>query len=282
MSPLVVRRSQRLPADEGLLQRPAQPADPTLRSPAMVVDADSGEPALVTVPFPGHLAEYRNALRAWPMETTVRSGGIRNISRVFGYASRNPLMQRNCCRACAGAALAPFEHGVICRAAGVLAARLRAVAPDRAERDAALVQSAVLSDWLVHPDAWWTSGVVNRSSPLPYHRDRNNFDAWSAMVVVRRKLRGGHLHVPEYDLVVDCRDGDVVYFNGSDLIHGVTPMSRMASDGYRFSAVYYPVAKMAKCLPPAEEMARGRAARSAKEDDMVARHLATGALSSPL
>lgn len=270
--------AHRQPADETLLQQPAPNLEPDVRSPALLHDAETGELVLITVPFPGNLATYRQALMGWPMDTTVRSGGIRNISRVFGYSARMPLMQRNCCRICQGAQEAPREHSIICSAAGDLAHQLTELNPERAERDRELVRGQVLDDWIVHSDAWWTSGVVNRSSPLPYHRDRNNFDAWSAMVVVRRSVRGGHLHVPEYDVTIDCRDGDVVYFNGNDLMHGVTPMTRTAKTGYRLSAVYYPVRKMKHCLPYQEELARGRASRTAKEDDLVVRQRGTGAL----
>lgn len=271
----------RVAAEPSLLQRGAPSAAPTVRSPALVTDAETGAPVLVTVRFPGDLSAYRWALLSYPMDTTVRAGGIRNISRVFGYTARQPLMQRNSCRACNGASLAPEVHGAICGAADPLADHLETLVPERVAADRALVHAAVHGDWLLGESAWWTSGVVNRTSPLPYHYDKNNFPAWSAMVVIRRAVRGGHLHVPEYDLVVDCRDGDVVYFNGSDLMHGVTPMRRIERSGYRLSAVYYPVAKMAKCASFSEELARGRVARSAKEDDMVARHRESGALSSP-
>lgn len=270
--------AHRQPTDESLLYQAVPERAPDVRSPAIVHDATSGRPVIVTVPYPDDLGAYRRAILGYPMDSTVRAGGVRNVSRVFGYSARMPLMQRNCCRLCSGGTDAPEPHGVICQAAGILARRLASAVPDIAAQNRDLVRSRVLPDWILHPDAWWTSGVVNRTSPLPYHRDRNNLKAWSAMVVLRRGVKGGHLHVPEYDLTIECRDGDVVYFGGYELIHGVTPMVRAKSDGYRFSAVYYPVAKMANCLAPAEEMERGRAARSAREDDLLVRQRSTGTL----
>lgn len=267
-----VHVAARQPATETLLREPVPRLAPTVTSPALVTDVETGDVVLVTLPYEASapaLDAYRRALLAYPMESTMRSGGIRNASRVFGYSSRSPLLKRNGCRLCHGASEAPEAHRTIVDASGWLAGRLGGVVPERATKDLNLVRSMVLPEWIMHPDAWWTSGVVNRTSPLPYHRDRNNFAAWSAMVVVRRGVRGGHLHVPEYDMVVECRDGDVVWFNGNDLIHGVTPMTKVLRDGYRISAVYYPVAKMRHCLTYAEEIERGRLSRTAAEDDMM-------------
>lgn len=273
--------AERRPADDSLLRTgaPDLPADVT--APARVVNANTGETVIIVARYPGDLAAYRRAVLGYPMNTTVRAGGIRNRSRVFGFLARSMLMQRNSCRLCSGGLDAPEPHAAICDAAGALAGQLAALNPERAERDRRLVTAAVLADWLIHPEAWWTSGVVNRSSPLPYHRDGNNFDAWSAMVVLRRGVRGGHLHVPEYGVTLECRDGDVVYFNGNDLLHGVTPLRKVDRSGYRYSVVYYPVAKMAGCLPYAEELERGRTARSAGEDDQLHRQRVKGQLASP-
>ena len=274
--------ARRRPVDaDALLRTGAPPADPNVHAPALVRDAESGEPVLLTVPYGGDVAAYRRAALTYTTGrglTVARAGGIRNIARVFGYMGRNPTMRRQGCRACAGATEAPAEHAVIAGAAATLAAQLRAVLPERAAADAVLVQEAVKPDWLMSPDAWWSSGVVNRTSPMAYHRDGNNFRAWSAMVVVRRMVRGGHLHVPEYDLVVNCRDGDVVYFAGWDLIHGVTAMQRLQHDGYRVSAVYYPVRSMERCLPFAAELDYARGSRTEIEHGLVERQRALGTM----
>lgn len=119
-------------------------------------------------------------------------------------------------------------------------------------------------------DSHWTSGVLNRTSGLAYHTDRNNFPGtWSAMVCVRRGIRGGHLRLPAYDLVVPCSDGQVVYFPGSTILHGVTPFTRAGDDAYRFTAVYYAVSGMRHCLPATVELLRARAARTDREDSIA-------------
>jgi len=269
--------ASRRPADKELLIHGAPPSDPNVHGSTVVRDADTGEAVMVVARFPAdRLGAYRQALLGYPKDTTVRAGGIRNVSRTFGFTSRQALMQRNACRSCSGAMQAPNEHAEIVGAAPLLAELLASYLPERAAADRALVEAAVLPDWRMGAGSWWTSGVVNWTSVLPYHYDRNNFPAWSAMTVVRREVRGGYLHVPEYGLTVECRDGDVVFFNGNDLMHGVTPMQRVRPSAYRVSAVYYPVKRMAMCLPPAEELEHGRRARSAREDDLLTRQRAAG------
>jgi hypothetical protein len=272
--------ASRQPSDRSLLYSGVPSMEATVRSPTTVIDADSGLAALVTIPFPADLGEYRRAARAYPIQAngTRRGGGVANASRTFGYLARSGIFRRSCCMACSGALTSPEAHEVISGAAGDLAGMLAELQPERAAADLALVSAHVHSDWLMTPTSPWSSGVLNRTSPLPYHRDRNNFPAWSAMVVLRRGVRGGHLHVPEYNIVVECRDGDVVYFAGSDLMHGVTPMMKTTPDSYRLSAVYYPVASMATCLPFAEEVVRGQRNRSDSEDGLIERQRREGTM----
>lgn len=275
--PSVIEATRR-EVDLDALRLGAPMMEATVRSPAVVVDADTKEPILVTAPFPGDLAEYRRACLGYPRSTTIRTGGIRNISRTFGFLCRRGLVKRQSCRPCEGVHIAPEAHNVIAGAAGALGDQLAALAPGHAAHARELVRDEVLPEWLLDPAGWWTSGVVNFTSALPYHYDGANFDAWSAMVVVRRGARGGHLHVPEYDLVVDCRDGDVIYFNGNDLMHGVTPIVKLTKDAYRISAVYYPVRAMRHCLPWEEELERGRVRRSSMEADLMDRQRRDGSM----
>ena len=58
----------------------------------------------------------------------------------------------------------------------------------------------------------------------------------------------------------------------------MTPMAKRMADGYRISAVYYPVKNMARCLPPDEERAAAQARRTANEDSLLERQRAQGSL----
>lgn len=232
-----------------------------------VVTTPEGEPLMLAARLSvDDLAAVRAGFMAYPMDTTVRSLGVRNRSRVFGYGARHVVMQRNGCRECSGGQDAPEAHARITAAALVLRSMMRDALPEVAARDEARA-TAVRDDWRMR-GTQWTSGVLNHTSPLPYHYDRNNLEpVWSAMIVARRGVRGGYLHVPELDLTVECRDGDVVFFPGWQFVHGVTPLHKTARDGYRFTAVYYAVAGMTACLDPEAEMAQARQARTAREED---------------
>lgn len=268
MDEVRVSRGDRAAAD-ALLGRgvPASEWEPNVRAPALVVDDATGEPLILTDRYAGDLASLRNAMRAYPQSTTFRAAGIRNRSGVFGFTGRRVTMKRSGCRACNGASEAPEAHAAILAAGPVMADMLAARLPGRSADDHSVADRFILPEWRL-PGCQWTSGVLNETSPLPYHYDRNNLPTWSAMVVARRGMRGGHLHVPELGLVIDCRDGDVVFFAGWHFVHGVTPIHRAAPDGYRYSAVFYTVKGMAQCLPPDEEIAWARRDRTAREGDL--------------
>jgi hypothetical protein len=128
---------------------------------------------------------------------------------------------------------------------------------------------AVLPEWRMTEDALWTSGVINQSSSLPYHRDGSNFDTWSAMPVVRRGMDGGDLHMPEYGITIACKDGWALWFNGHAYVHGVTPMKSRAEDGYRYSVVFYAKRGMKDCHTYAQEIGEARARRTERELSMA-------------
>lgn len=259
-------------ADE-LVGRAVDRRAATVDEPTVLLDAATGDPVIAYLRFPGDLERFRATLRSIPMGTTMRGGGMRNVSRVFGMAARSPVLRRNSCRPSGLASARPREHAILCETAVELD---RLVASYAAGRQ--LVDRKVLAD--VHPD-WriadgtnWTSGVINRSSALPYHRDRANFPTLTAMPVVRRGVRGGYLHLPEYDVTLACRDGSVTIFDGKSIVHGVTPLTHVAADGYRFSVPYYALRGMRDCFSDAVEQARARDRRTAREaralDDLKA------------
>lgn len=224
----------------------------------------------------------RHALRAFPItQTVLRSKGIESRAQTFGYLARAPLLRRNSCRISPIAARAPAEHAWLCGLASWLAFLLQEYLPEQYAANLAAA-SVVHEDWRL-PGDLWTSGIVNLTTELPYHMDRNNLKAWSAMPVIRRGTRGGHLHLPELEidgepLVLPCRDGDVIFFNGQDLMHGVTPIKRVMKDGYRYSVVYYPVANMRHGLPREQELAATQTRRTELEATMLERQRASGHL----
>lgn len=241
--------------------------EPNVTGPTVFVDPDIGEPVLAYLPIAGK-AELRRAVMNIPYGHTSRANGIQNVSRTFGYAPRKPVHGRDGCRLTHMARIVPAEHSVLEEWAVNLEGMLEEIAPEVVKRDRETM-TAVLPDWRIGESNLWTSGVVNRSSSLPYHRDGFNFPTWSAMPVLRRGMDGGYLRVPEYELTLACRDGYAVFFPGHQLVHGVTPMSPTREDGYRYSVVYYALRGMKDCFTYAVETAHAKRSRTAREREMA-------------
>jgi hypothetical protein len=244
---------------------------PTDLEPGTVIhDADTGEPVFAYMPLaePGPL---RRAL------LQVDCGGVRRArnyfsrSRTFGYSPRRPVLYRESCGLTDLAKERPDIERVLESYADQFSLTLKEILPEVAEAGRAVL-GQVLPEWRLGSEQLWTSGVINDTAQLPYHRDGFNFPVWSAMPVVRRGTRGGYLSIPEYGLVVPCADGTVVYFEGFRLTHGVTPIRRVKKgQGYRISVVYYALSGMKNCRDAAEETAYGRRRRTEREADMATR-----------
>lgn len=254
-----------------------RPGSRLLNDATVVVDPDLGEPVFAYLPLGyGDTAALNLACHQITGWTALgRMGKLASMSRTFGMAPRRPALRRDSCRATALARDLPDVHDVLAGLSLTLAATLASFAPGIAARDA-LTIAEIDDEWRMAPGSSWTSGVVNRTAQLPYHRDSQNFDAWSAMPVVRFGVSGGGLHIPEYGLTASCRHGYVVYFNGYRLVHGVTPLTairparRGQPAGYRYSIVYYALRGMKDCATFAAELARGQAVRTAREDNQRA------------
>ena len=250
--------------------------EPNVASPARIETAD-GEPiAIVMRATEDLMTGLRQAMRKYPMSTTLRSSGLRNVSAVFGYAARNQVLRREGCRMCGGATAAPAAHAMILGAAVSLSAMFHGEHPFRSADDREQA-ARIRPEWRMG-GTQWTSGVLNETSALPYHTDANNMPTWNAMIVARRGTRGGHFHVPEYGLTMPCRDGDVIFMPAYRLVHGVTPITKVDEDGYRYSAVFYTVSRMKDCQEPDAELAQGQRARSEREDTLLERQRESGLL----
>ncbi len=244
-----------------------RPAD--LTEAGIYHDAETGEPIIAYFPYPGDVAVLRRAVLGIPWNRTYRSSsGTKNVSKVFGMSPRKLFLQRESCRPTALAHEEPEIHAELENTATLLARWTEDNLPEVDRRDREAIEP-VLPEWRIGEDTIWTSGVVNLTSQLPYHRDGSNFQSWSAMPVVRRETRGGYLHVPEYDATIGCRDGWVVYFAGWKYVHGVTPIRKITRDGYRISIVLYSLRGMKDCHTFAVETARGTRTRTVREETML-------------
>lgn len=238
--------------------------------PLFLIDRATNEVVgIVTKLSRERLAELRWAVTRMEMGTVARMGGRQEGSgRTFGWSPKRIIARRESCRATSAAVDFPAEHAILAQFAGSLTQDFEALLPHRAEADAAILRQ-VAGEWKMDDEALWTSGVINRSATLPYHRDGMNFHTWSAMPSLRMGMDGGHLHLPEYGVTFRVDDGDVTWFCGRDLVHGVTPMATRRPDGYRYSIVYYALAGMKDCRTYAEETTQNAERRTARERKMV-------------
>jgi histone H3/H4 len=247
--------------------------DADIKDAGIYVDAETNEPFLVYMPMPDDMVpELRAAVRDVKYSSsgvTRQQLGIENHSRTFGMAPRKPFQTREACRPTALSYEQPDIHKVLERTADRLSRIMREIAPDVYAKDVAET-AEVQDEWRISEDSLWTSGVINKTSTLPYHYDGNNFDMWSAMPVIRRGTRGGALSMPEYDIVIECRDGWVLFFPGYRLLHGVTPIAHVAKDAYRYTVVYYCLRGMKDCFTFAVEQAEARKRRTVREVGIAA------------
>lgn len=247
--------------------------EPDIKEAGIYVDAETNEPFLVYMPMPDDMVpELRNAVREVKYSSsgvTRQQLGIENHSRTFGMAPRKPFQTREACRPTALSYEQPEVHKVLEKTADKLSQIMREIAPDVYNQDVATT-SEVQDEWRISEDSLWTSGVINKTSTLPYHYDGNNFDMWSAMPVIRRGTRGGALSMPEYDITIECRDGWVLFFPGYRLLHGVTPIAHVAKDAYRYTVVYYCLRGMKDCFTFAVEQAEARKRRTEREVGLAA------------
>lgn len=172
--PLPTRPAARVMTPEaatGLVGEPTPHRRPNVTGPVLIVDAATGDPLLAYHPL---ARADREAARAavtgirWH-QTARQHTGIRNRSRTFGMAPRGPHIRREGCRAAGLAVEDPERNAALAAIADVLHGHMREILPEVEAADRATL-SGVLPEWRITADAPWTSGVVNQTSTLPYHR----------------------------------------------------------------------------------------------------------------
>lgn len=242
----------------------------TLTEYGIYRDATTKDAIVIYAPFVGDLSKYRRAIMNIPMTATPRAQmAFKNISRTFGTSPRDAFKRREACRAATLASDEPDLHEILLSITDNMVDMLQTYVPEQFALDE-IEMKQVEEDWKMSKKSLWTSGVVNKASALPYHRDRNNFETWSAMPVIRRGMRGGMLHMYGYDQTLECKDGSVTMFNGYRYVHGVTPMEPIAKDAYRYSVVYYALRGMKDCHTTAvEERAYAKIKRTEREQEMI-------------
>jgi len=116
---------------------------------------------------------------------------------------------------------------------------IKSTAPEEARKHEEVVRSKIHADWLIAGTPF-SSGIINHTNTLPYHKDGGNLgDTWSMMLCVRDKAAGGSLDIPEFGVTLAVPNYSLIFFNGAATWHGVTPVTITEKNAYRFTLVWY-------------------------------------------
>lgn len=200
-----------------------------------------------------------------PGANEYRLSGICSMHRTFGTAPPVPLRRRYGCSRCRFDDEYPALTGMLADAARAAWVQFATQAPDEARKHTELTD-IVLPAWRFGGTPW-TSGIINNTAVLPYHRDAGNIGgSWSAMLALRRGVSGGLLHLADYDVWLAVPDRSLTIFDGQSILHAVTPLSVDGSGAYRYTVVWYAKANAVKCLDGDAEVRRAQRLRSEAED----------------
>ena len=117
----------------------------------------------------------------------------------------------------------------------------------------------------------FSSGIINKNNALKYHYDTGNIKGvYSNMVCFKKNCEGGYLVLPEFDIALEVSNRSIVFFDGQDILHGVSPFQLTTMNGYRFTIVYYTLQQMWKCQEITEEIARIKQRKTEREHRRLA------------
>lgn len=244
-----------------------------VNEPVKVVD-QNGKTLIVLAQL-RDLDQLRERLRGFKgFVSSARGSGLLNTSKIFGYQPRAAVRMRPYC----SSAAIHREDITLGAMLAAQAPKLSQIFQEQAPAEFAVmrgvIEERVRPEWRMGGSVY-TSGIVNKSNALAYHKDRGNFPAcWSAMITFRRGITGGLLVIPEISLAFDLPDQSALFFDGQGLWHGVTPIVKADPKAERFTAVYYALAEMWKCLTIKEEIAAARKSRTETETKRAKLHAA--------
>lgn len=226
-----------------------------------LVDADSGKLVAVQIQLDDLLQDERRWLTRqlrfntkWnepksekTLTGTSRLSGMRYENRTFGTTAPALLRKRYGCSYSQFNIDYPESYSALERMTLAFWRMFEEHMPETFNKHKQLVDESIHPDWQI-AGCGWTSGIINNTAALPYHRDRNNIKGTvSAMLGMRSRVGGGALHIPEYNLVLGIPDGSLTIFDGQDLWHGVTPLVNERPDAYRYTIVWYTKRDVKEC-----------------------------------
>tara|TARA_R110000824_G_scaffold110918_4_gene259133 strand:- start:7935 stop:8768 length:834 start_codon:yes stop_codon:yes gene_type:complete len=216
-----------------------------------------GEPVVIYQPETGVDVEpLRKAMDTVTWNTSTRTTikyAMKSTCKIFGYQPRINMRNMPCNVAALGLQH-PQMHQFLCEWTEVVTQIYNELAPVAAKAHKEKTDELIESRFHL-ADSMFTSGIVNKTSQMPYHFDRGNFvGAWSAMLGLKKWIDGGFLVIPEYDLALEISDGSMTLFDGQSRLHGVSPIKKLNDGGERYTIVWYSLEKMWECLTTEQEI----------------------------
>tara|TARA_R100001086_G_C11843209_1_gene259573 strand:- start:968 stop:1771 length:804 start_codon:yes stop_codon:yes gene_type:complete len=124
---------------------------------------------------------------------------------------------------------------------------LKEIMPSQYEKQKELVKNNVPEKYQL--TELFSSSISNSNIAVTYHQDRGNLSGCLNFIFAKKNhCDGGFLHVPEYDLCIECEDESLLVYPAFANMHGVTPITANMLDGYRNSLVFYTVNGLQKFM----------------------------------
>jgi hypothetical protein len=248
-----------------------------IRRPAELRDIDTelikddvklmdGEKLLgIYMKLPTKNEQVLQAVRSLKYTTSRRTVGLLSTSKIFGFMPRETI-RKDYCSSTAFAREDPIAHQVICNYAKELGDFYKQTCPDMYESHLKEAMDKIKPEWRIK-NSPFTSGIINKDNQLNYHFDAGNLNnVYSNMVAYKKDIEGGNLIMPEYNIGLEIADNTVTFFDGQNVLHGVSPFEKLSQGAYRYTLVYYTLKQMWKCEEVTEELARIRKVKTEREN----------------
>lgn len=220
-----------------------------------LIYSENGELLIAYLDIGIDTAPVRGVVENIKFNIETRTAGIATQSKIFGYVPRN-IIRCDYCRAASFNTTFLQQSEIVQSYSNYCQEMYKLYFPDNFNNARTLVEEKILSDWRMN-NTVYTSGIINKDNPLRYHYDAGNMkNVKSSMMVFKRGVVGGYLSLPAYNTKIILNDNTLIIFDGSTILHGVTPFRKLTPDSYRYSIVYYSLRQMWNCLPVNEELQR--------------------------
>jgi len=183
---------------------------------------------------------------AVPKQDMVRSSGLRDkkkevrqFSTILGSIAPKPHMGRNYASISSvhNCKTANIFIGSMLKASNLSMELIKELAPTVYEKHCEAMKQ-VKEKWKFGD--YFTSSISNFNISASFHIDNANLrNCINVIICKRQNSKGGCTTVPDYGATVDSCDNSMLVYPAWRNIHAVTPIIKLAEDGYRNTIVFY-------------------------------------------